>query len=211
MKNPAPCASVNPSASLSAGGGQALPELLVDSREKKPLVFEHLPYRSCSLRTGDYSIRGLESRFTVERKSMPDLIGTLSQRRDSFMAEIERMLGFDFRRLIIVGERDELERVLSRRCISKSAVFGSLAAIDARGVPVVWCVSPEQAARQIECWAWYYYAGLSKALNGKPLKSPIWARDAMMHSSLENKQDVIINSDNKQHQTHTSIYESSSN
>lgn len=40
---------------------------------------------------GDYSIEGYESKFAIERKSVPDLFGTLSSRRDRFEAEIKRL------------------------------------------------------------------------------------------------------------------------
>ena len=163
---------------LTAGvAGKPLePVLLVDSREKKPLVFKHLMARSCTLHTGDYSITGLESRFTIERKSMPDLVATLCQRRKLFMDELERMRSHEFRRLLIIGDWKELLECLSRRRITLDTVMGNLAAIDARGVPVVWRESPDKAAAQIESWAWYYYAGLSKALTGKHISAPNWAR-----------------------------------
>lgn len=168
-----------PSAALAGGGGGLpCPVLLVDSREQKPLIFEHLPSVSCTLHTGDYSIERLESRFTVERKSIPDLVASLTTRRAAFMRELDRMKGCDFCRLLIVGTYDELLRVLSVRRVSAGSVLGSLSAIDARGVPVVWRDTPEQAARQIECWAWYYYTGLFKALTGKNATAPAWARNA---------------------------------
>ena len=179
MNNP-PCSdSVVPSAAPVGGGGQSLPELLIDSREKKPLTFEHLPVRVCTLRTGDYSIAGLDSRFTVERKSVSDLVTTLSQRRGLFMSELERMLSHEFRRLLVIGTWDELREVLSRRRITLASVLGSLASIDARGVPVVWVESPDMAAVRIESWAWYYHAGLTRAITGKHITAPAWARDVL--------------------------------
>lgn len=167
-----------PSAAPVGGGGMPCPVLLIDSREKKPLVFEDLPTISRTLHTGDYSIEGLDSRFTVERKSIPDLVNTLTTRRPAFMRELDRMRGYDFCRLLIVGKPCELLQYLSKRQVSESSILGSLAAIDARGVPVVWRDTPEQAARQIESWAWYYYTGLFKALTGKNATAPAWARNA---------------------------------
>lgn len=166
-----------PSASLSAGGGMPLPVLLVDSREKKPLLFEHLESERKLLYTGDYSIKGLEPHFTVERKSVRDLVSTLSNRRKDFMHELERMRGYDFKRLLIIGTRQELLNELATRRINLASVDGSLRAIDTRAVPVVWCDTPLLASRLVESWAWYYYAGLHKAVSGKSYTAPAWARN----------------------------------
>lgn len=166
-----------PSAGLLAGGGTPLPVLLVDSREKKPLLFEHLESEKKLLYTGDYSIKGLESRFTVERKSARDLVSTLSSRHKDFMHELERMRGYEFKRLLIIGTRQELLHEVASRRIALAAVDGSLRAIDARAVPVVWCDAPAQASRFVESWAWYYYAGLHKGVTGKSYTAPEWARN----------------------------------
>jgi hypothetical protein len=43
------------------------------------------------LPTGDYSLEGYESQIAVERKSLADLYGTISQGRDRFQRELERL------------------------------------------------------------------------------------------------------------------------
>lgn len=43
------------------------------------------------LKTGDYTIKGMEDLVTVERKSVEDLLSTLAQGRDRFKREHERM------------------------------------------------------------------------------------------------------------------------
>lgn len=68
------------------------------SRSYRPLViatqFAHLP-------TGDYSILGMESRITIERKSLADLYSTLGSNRDRFEAEHERMSHFEFAAVVV--------------------------------------------------------------------------------------------------------------
>ena len=54
---------------------ERMPVLLVDTREQRPLRFSHLPAESATLYTGDYSVKGLEEYFAVERKSLADLAG----------------------------------------------------------------------------------------------------------------------------------------
>lgn len=60
-----------------------------DSADKgRPII---VPTLITTLKTGDYSIVGMESLVTVERKSASDLFSTLSAGRDRFEAEHQRM------------------------------------------------------------------------------------------------------------------------
>lgn len=100
-----------PSASRVAGGGYPTPVLVTDTREKRPLCFTHLPSVSETLQTGDYSIKGFERDFSVERKSIPDLINSLTRERERFTKELHRLTGINsrgFGRLLIVGTKKEL-------------------------------------------------------------------------------------------------------
>lgn len=78
--------------------------VLVDSREQSPYTFQGLRADADKkglpidvariikgLPSGDYSIKGLESRIAVERKSLSDLFSTLAGRREQFQAEHERL------------------------------------------------------------------------------------------------------------------------
>lgn len=99
--------------------------ILVDSREQAPFAFlgfteirtrqrnkqqikvSH-PYvvqcTTATLTTGDYSIDGLQSQITIERKSLSDLVGTLTADRDRFVRELERMSDEEFRFTSVVVE-----------------------------------------------------------------------------------------------------------
>lgn len=171
-----------PSVSLAADGGNPLPLLLTDTREKRPLVFTHLPSKRSMLQTGDYSIAGFEDCFSVERKSVPDLINSLTRDRNRFEKELHRLTGIKscgFARLLIVGTKAELLDELSRRKTTQSVILGSLSAIDSASVPVVWCTTPEKAAAQVERWAVYFYNHKRKQM-GMPHKAPDWARSAAL-------------------------------
>ena len=137
------------------------PLIIIDSREQTPLAFEHFPSRCGTLQSGDYSLAGHEGRFTVERKSVTDLIGSLTAGRDRFERECHRLRGYDFARLLIVGHPDELPFYLARRKTTSKAILGSLAAFEVRyRLPVVWEPSEKRAAVQIEKWAWYFYRSM---------------------------------------------------
>lgn len=69
-----------------------LPKLVVDTREQRALDFGALPTTRRKLDFGDYSLRGMETRVCVERKSVADLWGSLSQPGNwgRFNAELAR-------------------------------------------------------------------------------------------------------------------------
>src|SRR5690606_8361398 len=51
------------------------PTIVVDTREQQPLPFSRLKSERGTLATGDYSFRGGEEVFAIERKSVADLVG----------------------------------------------------------------------------------------------------------------------------------------
>ncbi len=75
--------------------------IVIDTREQKPWYFtkiaadkerDWLPLiENRGLKTGDYSIKGFEDHFTIERKSLADLYGSVGQGRERFEAEHQRM------------------------------------------------------------------------------------------------------------------------
>ena len=149
-----------------------LPAIVVDTRENRPLSFRNLPSATGTLATADYSIRGLESRFGCERKSCADLVSSITRERERFARELDRMRGMDYRRLLIVGTIGELEHV--RRGTSMRSILASLAAIEARGVPVIWQPDPVAAAAWLERSAWWYWRECLKPA-GIKLETPDWA------------------------------------
>lgn len=100
--------------------------VLIDSREQNPWFFEGItkvhkgsPYlvdiktNVRGLKTGDYTLEGLEDKICVERKSVADIIGTITRGRDRFEMELARMQEMDFSAVIIEGTwRDVLEKCI---------------------------------------------------------------------------------------------------
>ncbi|MCH5285604.1 MAG: ERCC4 domain-containing protein [Akkermansiaceae bacterium] len=157
-----------------------LPCLLVDTREQTPLTFSHLQSAPATLQSGDYSVRGLEDVFAVERKSISDLVGSLKSGRDRFMRELHRLRGFTFARLLVVGTAQELATLVARGRVSLDMVEHSLLSIEQRyGVPVVRVDTPEQAALRVESWAFTAWRDAAAKL-GLRLPFPEWcAGDAL--------------------------------
>ena len=78
--------------------------VVIDTREQHPYEFEglsaghrykHRPWvvttTRATLQSGDYSLQGLESAVSVERKSLQDLYSTIGHSRDRFERELQRL------------------------------------------------------------------------------------------------------------------------
>ena len=132
-----------------------MPTIIVDTREQTPLVFQSLPFRTATLTQGDYSVAGLEADFAIERKSISDLVGSLTSGRERFMREIDRLRGCPFARLLIVGTEHDIASHRYRSNASPKAIINSLHAIESRGLPVGFADTPAKAAALVERWAWW--------------------------------------------------------
>lgn len=92
--------------------------IYIDGQEKMPWRFSGIRASSrqggqiqavhsvyAHLKTGDYTIAGLESEVVIERKSLTDLYGSCGKRgRDRFKAEHERMTAFPFAAVVIEAD-----------------------------------------------------------------------------------------------------------
>jgi len=78
--------------------------ILIDTREQSPWSFTEIrgrsdqkyrplivPVKIAGLPTGDYSIDGLTDFVAIERKSLPDLYGTILGDRERFERELSRL------------------------------------------------------------------------------------------------------------------------
>ena len=141
------------------------PTIVVDSREQSPLAFRSLPSVVATLQWGDYSFVGGEELFAVERKSIADLVACcIGSNRERFERALHRLRGFRFKRLLIVGNRVEIEQHRYRSGVSPKAVMSTLAAFEVRyDLPVVWSNTPDDGAVLIERWAWWFCRELLKS------------------------------------------------
>lgn len=99
--------------------------VIVDSREQKPYTFGKS--KVAGLKTGDYSILGLEDKISIERKSKSDLFSSLSgKNRDRFKKEIIRLVDYDYGALIIESDVPDLLIPLPHTQMNPKAVIGSV-------------------------------------------------------------------------------------
>lgn len=121
----------------------------IDTREQKPWSFgPRAATERVGLATGDYSVVGLEDDVAIERKSIADLVGSLTQGRDRFFREMDRLRAFEMKAVIVEGTVRDIQehRYVSR--VSPSAVLGSALTIPTDyGIPLWWGGTREWSAR----------------------------------------------------------------
>jgi ERCC4-type nuclease len=124
------------------------PRIVVDSREQDPLRFIHLQSVRGALYSGDYSVCGLEEHFAIERKSLDDIANCcLTGPRDRFEHELHRLRGFRFKRLLIVGNREDIAAGRFHSRINPKSVLATIDTFEARYLPVVFAATPQEAAQ----------------------------------------------------------------
>lgn len=143
------------------------PIIIQDTREQEPLRIEGYPVEVGTLPVGDYGIRGFSDwnnpAFIIERKTLDDLIGSLTQGRARFMREIEKMRQFRFRGLLIEAECSDVSNHSYRSQAAPAAILASLDALCVRaGIHIFWCGDTTGAARQLEGLVRQFIRGIEK-------------------------------------------------
>lgn len=144
-----------------------LPAVVIDTREQWPLEIRAYPTITAKLDAGDYGIAGFSTmdapRFAVERKSLQDLIGSLTAGRERFLRECERLRIFGFAGLLIEAERVQVEIGDFRSAATPRSILASLDAIMVRyGIHVLWCRDHAGAARRLEGLVRQFCRGVEK-------------------------------------------------
>jgi DNA excision repair protein ERCC-4 len=116
--------------------------IVIDTREQKPLDFTigevEIPTVKGTLATGDYSLVGLTNIVAVERKSLSDLVGSLTAGRDRFMREIHRLQAYPYRLLVVEAHYIDIEAQKYRSKAHPNSIIGSLMSIQGKHqIPVL--------------------------------------------------------------------------
>jgi ERCC4-type nuclease len=132
--------------------GTLKPESLVaicDTREQNPLDLAPLQVERGTLATGDYSIRGLEHVIAIERKSLDDLLSCCGCERERFEREVQRLLAYPVRALVVESTWGAVEIGQWRSRLSPAQVEASLLGWAAAGLPVLMAGDHERAGRMV--------------------------------------------------------------
>ena len=122
---------------------------VVDTREQTPLDLSPLQTAASTLTTGDYSLAGLEGIVAVERKSLDDLLACVGRERARFDREVQRLLAYPTRCLVVEATWPDLEAGDWRSKVTPAAAVGSVLGWIASGLPVVMAGDHQRAGRYV--------------------------------------------------------------
>lgn len=156
------------------------PVVIVDTREQLPLSFDKFPNwiageKVATLKVADYSVEGMESIMAIERKSLPDLLGTLTHRRPEFFRMCEKLADFRWKAILIEATYEELKSPYTGTFSSShpNGIVGTVDAVEAKfGIPIIYTSSnralvEEKAASWLSKHYTYYHLetnGLGRVL-----------------------------------------------
>ena len=121
---------------------------IIDTREQCPLNLAPLQTEVGTLCTGDYSIKGLEHVVRIERKGS-DLIAAVGSERERFDREVQRLLSFPVRVLVIESTWQQIEAGGWRGKITSEQAIGSLLGWQAAGLSIHMAGDHERAGRHV--------------------------------------------------------------
>ena len=135
--------------SIIRSAGIPKPVVLVDTREREPLpLYANHPNwiaseRSVALKTGDYTVVGMESLLCLERKSLPDLVACTVTYRRRFLGVCSRLARFKWKAILVEATLEDVkggfEAFEIPSDVHPNAVCGMLDAIEAKfGIPVIY-------------------------------------------------------------------------
>lgn len=159
------------------------PVVLVDTREQKPfpLFMNHPNWiggeQRVALKTGDYTIEGMESLLCLERKSLADLVACTVTYRRRFITACDRLARFPWKAILVEATLEDIKGGVEPFDIPSkvhpNAVCGTLDAIEAKfGIPIIYTstvrdIATERAAswlsKHFTYW-WLEQQGLGRVL-----------------------------------------------
>ena len=140
------------------------PVVLVDTREREPLpLLENHPNwiggeRRVALKTGDYTVEGMESLLCLERKSLADLVACTVTYRRRFLDVCDRLARFQWKAILVEATLEDIKggfdvfEITSE--VHPNAVCGLLDAIEAKfGISVIYTSTVQDlAAERAASW-----------------------------------------------------------
>ncbi len=129
--------------------------IIIDSREQRSYTFQGIKPEPPAtiiqgLKTGDYSVQGMEHLVCAERKSLTDLFGSVGNGRARFEREMVRMSEMQYGALIIEAQLSTIfTNPPSRSKMNPRSVFRTLISWSQKYNVHVWPVWDREAAEKV--------------------------------------------------------------
>jgi len=156
------------------------PTVVIDTREQRPFDLGRFNnwiggVEVDTVKHGDYTVRGMEHLLALERKSLEDLVGTLTQRREQFLRLCESLATYRHRAIIIEASLEDVKSPYPSGYTTAhpNGIAGSLDAIEAKyGIGIIYTsrhkpLAEEKAASWLSKAFTYWYLeenGLGRVL-----------------------------------------------
>lgn len=135
--------------SIIRSQGIPKPIVIVDTREKEPLpIYENHPNwidseRRANIKTGDYTVEGMEDILCLERKSLSDLVACTVTNRQRFIDSCHRLALFQWKAILIEATLEDIKGGFDQfdipSAVHPNTVCGTLDAIEAKlGIPIIY-------------------------------------------------------------------------
>lgn len=131
--------------------------IIIDSREQKPYKnFSH-PVEVGAIENGDYSIKGFESEFAVERKSLEDFVGSVTSGRERFEREVENLSNMVFGAIIIETDFTKIWKTPLHSKINRKALVNTALKWSVKwGIPILFVSNRTGGKYAVEAWCEAY-------------------------------------------------------
>ena len=115
--------------------------ILIDTREQRNWTFppERFIVERATLATGDYTIKGLEDRVALERKSLGDYVSTVIGQWTRFRKELNRLMTYDIAAIVVEANVEDVMQHKYESEAEPASVMGRAHGIFLdTGIPTLW-------------------------------------------------------------------------
>jgi ERCC4-type nuclease len=122
--------------------------IVIDTREQQPYEFDCATVVE-TLRTGDYSVRGLEADIVIERKTKADIYGSVTRDRNRFEREMVRLQKIRYAAIVIESSLQRLLVPLAFSKINPIAVINTLVSWSVKYQVHIWFAEHRRFAARL--------------------------------------------------------------
>ncbi len=134
--------------------------VLIDTREQSPLFLPKPPkdlmIMRATLKNADYSLKGFEDSFGIERK-MGDFFAYITSERPKTKEKLERLKEYEFKALVIEYNEDELYMPQMFTEIPMEVIRQSIISFEIKFGLHIYYGNREKLERKVLDWMIYYW------------------------------------------------------